>query len=62
MTLLLFLLLAIKVLELLVSDFVNDEEIFLEKEIASLDEVVIFAETRPKTGNDVVLRAIEELF
>jgi len=43
------------------SDFVNDEEIFLEKEIASLDEVLIFAATRPKTGNDVVLRAIEKL-
>ena len=44
-----------------VIDFVNDEEIFLEKEIASLDEVLIFAATRPKTGNDVVLRAIEKL-
>jgi hypothetical protein len=43
------------------NDFVNDEEIFLEKEIASLDEVLIFAATRPKTGNDVVLRAIEKL-
>ena len=44
-----------------VIDFVSDEDIFLEKEIASLDEVVIFAATRPKTGNDVVLRAIEKL-
>ncbi len=45
----------------LVRDFVNDEDIFLEEDIASLDEVLIIAETRPKTGNDVVLRAIEEL-
>ena len=45
----------------LVSDFVNDEDVFLEEDIASLDEVLIIAETRPKTGNDVVLRAIEEL-
>ncbi len=45
----------------LVSDFVNNEDIFLEEDIASLDEVLIVAETRPKTGNDVVLRAIEKL-
>ena len=45
----------------LVSDFVNDEDIFLEEDIAALDEIVIIAETRPKTGNDIVLRAIEEL-
>jgi len=50
-----------KSFRVLVNDFVNDEDIFLDKEIASLDEVVIFAETRPKTGNDVVLRAIEKL-
>lgn len=45
----------------LVSDFVNDEDIFLEEDIASLDEVVIIAGTRPRTGNDIVLRAIKEL-
>lgn len=50
-----------KSFKILVSDFVNDEDIFLEEDIASLDEVLIIAETRPKTGNDVVLRAIEEL-
>ncbi len=44
-----------------VNEFVNDEEIFLEEDIASLDEVLIVAETRPQTGNEVVLRAIEEL-
>ena len=33
----------------------------VDESIASLDEVLIIAETRPKTGNDVVLRAIEKL-
>ena len=33
----------------------------MEEDIASLDEILIVAETRPKTGNDVVLRAIERL-
>lgn len=47
--------------KVLVETFVNDEEIFLEEDIASLDEVLIVADTRPKTGNEVVLRAIEEL-
>ncbi len=50
-----------KSFRILVSEFVNNEDVFLEEDIASLDEVLIFAETRPKTGNDVVLRAIEEL-
>ncbi len=45
----------------LVSEFVNNEDIFLEEDIASLDEIILIAETRPKTGNDIVLRAIEEL-
>ncbi len=44
-----------------VSNFVNDEDIFLEEDIASLDEVILVAETRPKTGNDIVMRALEEL-
>lgn len=44
-----------------VADFVNDEDIFLEEDIASLDEVLLVAETRPKTGNDIMLRALEEL-
>lgn len=44
-----------------VSEFVNNEDIFLDEDIASLDEILIVAETRPKTGNDVVLRAIKEL-
>ncbi len=50
-----------KSFRVLVSEFVNDEDIFLEEDIAALDEVLIIAETRPKTGNDIVLRAIEEL-
>ncbi|MBX2829450.1 MAG: carboxypeptidase-like regulatory domain-containing protein [Flavobacteriaceae bacterium] len=44
-----------------VGEFVNDEDIFLEEDIASLDEVLLVATTRPKTGNDIVLRALEEL-
>ena len=50
-----------KSFKILVSEFLNDEDIFLEEDIASLDEILIIAETRPKTGNDVVLRAIESL-
>jgi hypothetical protein len=44
-----------------IGDFDTTEDIFLETDIASLDEVLIVAETRPKTGNEIVLRAIEEL-
>lgn len=44
-----------------ISDFNNSEEIYLETDIASLDEVLIVAETRPKTGNNIVLKAIEKL-
>jgi len=36
-------------------------DIFLEEDIASLDEILVVASTRPKTGNDIVLRAIERL-
>ena len=44
-----------------VNEFDNTVEIYLEEDIASLDEVLLFAETRPKTGNDIVLRALEKL-
>ncbi|MEZ4856315.1 MAG: carboxypeptidase-like regulatory domain-containing protein [Gelidibacter sp.] len=44
-----------------VDEFDNSEEIYLEEDIASLDEVVLVAENRPETGNDIVLRAIERL-
>lgn len=44
-----------------VKDFDASMDVFLEEDMASLDEVILIAETRPKTGNDIVLRAIEEL-
>lgn len=44
-----------------VSDFDDTMDVFLEEDIASLDEVVLVASTRPKTGNDIVLRALERL-
>src|SRR5690606_36560614 len=44
-----------------VDEFDNSEEIYLEEDIASLDEVVLVAENRPETGNDIVLRAIQRL-
>lgn len=44
-----------------VSEFEDGEAVFLEEEIASLDEVVVEADSRPKTGNDVVKRAVERL-
>lgn len=44
-----------------VKDFDNTADIFLEEDIASLDEIVLVAETRPKTGNDIVMRALERL-
>ena len=44
-----------------IADFDGSTDIFLEEDIASLDEILLVAETRPKTGNDIVLRAIERL-
>ncbi|WP_179344044.1 carboxypeptidase-like regulatory domain-containing protein [Winogradskyella ursingii] len=44
-----------------VEEFDNSMDVFLEEDIASLDEIVVVAETRPKTGNDIVLRALERL-
>ncbi len=44
-----------------IADFENGSDIFLEEDIAGLDEVVLVVENRPKTGNDVMLRAIEDL-
>lgn len=44
-----------------VNEFDNTEEVYLEEDIAALDEIVLIAENRPKTGNDIVLRAIERL-
>lgn len=44
-----------------VDEFDSDFDVYLEPDVASLDEVLLVAETRPKTGNDIVLRALEEL-
>ena len=44
-----------------VDEFVNSVEVYLEEDVASLDEIVLVAETRPKTGNDIVKRALREL-
>ncbi|MEZ4779915.1 MAG: carboxypeptidase-like regulatory domain-containing protein [Flavobacteriaceae bacterium] len=45
----------------LVSEFDSSQEIFLEEDIASLDEVVIVSDPRPTDGNGIVVRAIERL-
>lgn len=44
-----------------ITDFDPSEDIFLEEDIASLDEVVLIADPRPTTGNEIVLKAIERL-
>lgn len=45
----------------IVNEFDNSKNVYLEEDVASLDEVVIVASTRPKTGNDIVLRALDKL-
>ena len=47
--------------ETVISEFESGTDIFLEEDMASLDEVVIIADNRPKTGNDIMVRAIERL-
>ena len=44
-----------------VKDFDNSQEIYLEEDIAALDEVLLVADTRPKTGNEIVLKMISRL-
>lgn len=44
-----------------IPEYNPEEVIYLEQEVASLDEVTIEAEPRPKTGNDIVLKALEKL-
>ncbi len=44
-----------------ITGFVSGSDIFLEEDVASLDEVVVVADTRPKSGNDIMLRALERL-
>jgi len=50
-----------KSFKMVISDFDNTMDIYLEEDVASLDEVVVVSSTRPKTGNDIVVRAIERL-
>lgn len=42
-------------------EFDNTLDIFLEEDVATLDEVVVLAEPRPTTGNGIVLKALEKL-
>ena len=44
-----------------IGEFDNNIEIYLEDDVASLDEIILIAETRPESGNDIVLKAIEKL-
>ena len=44
-----------------VDEFDNSFDVFLDEDVASLDEIVILAEPRPKTGNEIVLKAMEKL-
>jgi len=44
-----------------VEEFDGSEDIYLEEDIASLDEVIIVSDPRPEDGNGVVQRAIERL-
>ncbi|MCX7550586.1 carboxypeptidase-like regulatory domain-containing protein [Xanthomarina sp. F2636L] len=44
-----------------VNEFDSTFDVYLEPDVASLDEILLVADTRPKTGNDIVLRALERL-
>ncbi|WP_338731146.1 carboxypeptidase-like regulatory domain-containing protein [Mangrovimonas cancribranchiae] len=44
-----------------VDEFDNQAIVYLEEDVASLDEVLIVADPRPETGNEVVLKALEKL-
>ena len=44
-----------------VEEFDNSFEVFLEEDIATLEEVVLNATPRPKTGDSIVLRALDRL-
>ena len=44
-----------------IADYDPTMDIFLEEDIASLDEVILIADPRPTTGNDIVLKAVERL-
>ena len=44
-----------------IDQFDETSVIYLDEEVASLDEVMIEGEKRPETGNDIVLKALKEL-
>lgn len=44
-----------------INDFDPTMDVFLVEDVASLDEVILIADPRPVTGNDIVLKAIDRL-
>ncbi len=50
-----------KSFNVVIADFENGSDIFLEEDLEPLDEVVIYADPRPTTGNGIVVKAIEKL-
>lgn len=50
-----------KSFKVLISEYENGSDIFLEEDVASLDEVVVVADPRPTTGNGIVQKAMEKL-
>ncbi|WP_353778194.1 carboxypeptidase-like regulatory domain-containing protein [Winogradskyella sp. 3972H.M.0a.05] len=44
-----------------INEFDQSSEVYLEEEIAALDEVLLLAEPRPTEGNDIVLKALDKL-
>ncbi len=50
-----------KSFRVVLSEFENGSDIFLEEDVASLDEVVIISDPRPTTGNGIVEKAIVKL-
>lgn len=47
--------------KVLVNKFDSSFDVYLEPDVASLDEILLVADSRPKTGNDIMLRALERL-
>lgn len=50
-----------KSFKITVEEFDNSTDVYLEEDIASLDEILLVAENRPTTGNEIVIKAIEKL-
>ncbi len=50
-----------KSFRVVIDGFENNSDIYLEEDVASLDEVVIVSDPRPTTGNEIVVKAIERL-